>query len=341
MKSFNYERATANEGAILAGATRGAKFLAGGTNLVDLMKYGVESPATLVDINHLDLKEIVANPGGGVKIGALVRNSDLADHPLIKAQYPLLSQALLSGASPQLRNMATTGGNLLQRTRCYYFTDISFPACNKREPGSGCAAIKGYNRIHAILGQADKGATSGESCIATNPSDMNVAMAALGATVEVEGPKSKRTIPFAEFHKLPGSTPWLDTTLRPDELIVAVTLPAAKFSRNAYYLKIRDRNSYAFALISVAAGLELDGGRIKSAGLALGGVALKPWRDVEAEKALAGKPVGPEAFQRAAEILLHDAKGYEHNSFKIEMAKQGVVRALTLASQGTTEGIQA
>lgn len=341
MKSFSYERATATEGAIHAGAARGAKFLAGGTNLVDLMKYGVESPATLVDINHLELKEVISAPDGGVKIGALVRNSDLADHPLIKTQYPLLSQALLSGASPQLRNMATTGGNLLQRTRCYYFTDISFPACNKREPGSGCAAIKGYNRIHAILGQTDKSATSGESCIATNPSDMNVAMAALGATIEVEGPKSKRAIPFSEFHRLPGSTPWLDTTLRADELIVAVTLPPAKFAKNAYYLKIRDRNSYAFALISVAAGLELEGGLIKSAGLALGGVALKPWRDTEAEEALAGKPVGPEAFQHAAGILLRDAKGYEHNRFKIEMAKQGVVRALTLASQGTTEGMQA
>jgi xanthine dehydrogenase YagS FAD-binding subunit len=341
MKSFSYERATATEGAIHAGAARGAKFLAGGTNLVDLMKYGVESPTTLVDINHLALKEIVAGPDGGVTVGALVRNSDLANHPLIKTQYPLLSQALLSGASPQLRNMATTGGNLLQRTRCYYFTDISFPACNKREPGSGCAAIKGYNRIHAILGQTDKGATSGESCIATNPSDMNVAMAALGAKIEVEGPKNKRTIPFSEFHRLPGSTPWLDTTLRPDELIVAVTLPPAKFAKNAYYLKIRDRNSYAFALISVAAGLELEGGVIKSAGLALGGVALKPWRDTVAEKALVGKPVGPEAFQQAAGILLHNAKGYEHNTFKIEMAKQGVVRALTLASQGTTEGMQA
>jgi xanthine dehydrogenase YagS FAD-binding subunit len=341
MKSFNYERATATENAIHSGAARGAKFLAGGTNLVDLMKYGVESPTTLVDINHLELKEIVAGPDGGVKIGALVRNSDLANHPLIKTQYPLLSQALLSGASPQLRNMATTGGNLLQRTRCYYFTDLSFPACNKREPGSGCAAIKGYNRIHAILGQTDKGSTSGESCIATNPSDMNVAMAALGAKIEVEGPKSKRTIPFSEFHRLPGSTPWLDTTLRPDELIIAVTLPPPKFAKNAYYLKIRDRNSYAFALISVAAGLELDGGLIKSAGLALGGVALKPWRDTEAEMALVGKPVGNEAFQQAAEILLHNAKGYEHNTFKIEMAKQGVVRALTLASQGTTEGMQA
>jgi xanthine dehydrogenase YagS FAD-binding subunit len=341
MKSFSYERATATEGAIHAGATRGAKFLAGGTNLVDLMKYGVEAPTALIDINHLELKEIVAGPDGGVTIGALVKNSDLADHSLIKSQYPLLSQALLSGASPQLRNMATTGGNLLQRTRCYYFTDISFPACNKREPGSGCAAIRGYNRIHAILGQTDKGATSGLSCIATNPSDMNVAMAALGAKVEVEGPKSKRIIPFAEFHRLPGSTPWLDTTLRPDELIVAVTLPPAKFAKNAYYLKIRDRNSYAFALISVAAGLELDGGLIKSAGLAIGGVALKPWRETEAEEALAGKPVGPEAFQGAAEILLHDAKGYEHNMFKIELAKQGVVRALTVASRGTTEGMQA
>jgi xanthine dehydrogenase YagS FAD-binding subunit len=341
MKSFSYQRATATENAIHAGAARGAKFLAGGTNLVDLMKYGVESPATLVDINQLELKDVVAAPDGGVRIGALVRNSDLADHLLIKTQYPLLSQALLSGASPQLRNMATTGGNLLQRTRCYYFTDITFPACNKREPGSGCAAITGYNRIHAILGQTDKGATSGESCIATNPSDMNVAMAALGAKIEVEGPRSKRTIPFSEFHRLPGSTPWLDTTLRPDELIVAVTLPPAKFAKNAYYLKIRDRNSYAFALISVAAGLELEGGLIKSAGLALGGVALKPWRETEAEKALAGKTVGPEAFRQAAEVLLHDAKGYEHNRFKIEMAKQGVVRALTLASQGTTEGMQA
>ena len=330
-------RATATEGAIHSGAGRGAKFLAGGTNLVDLMKYGVESPSTLVDINHLELKDVTATPDGGVRIGALVRNSDLADHPLIKTQYPLLSQALLSGASPQLRNMATTGGNLLQRTRCYYFTDISFPACNKREPGSGCAAIKGYNRVHAILGQTDKGAASGESCIATNPSDMNVAMAALGAEIEVEGPKGKRTIRFAEFHKLPGSTPWIETALKPDELIVAVTLPPAKFAKNAYYLKIRDRNSYAFALISVAAGLELDGGVIKSAGLALGGVALKPWRETEAEMMLIGKPASREIFQDAAERMLRGAKGYEHNTFKIEMAKQGVVRALTLASLGTTE----
>jgi xanthine dehydrogenase YagS FAD-binding subunit len=302
------------------------------------MKYGVEAPTTLVDINHVaGLAEVTRSSEGGVRIGALVRNSDLADNEIIKTQYPLLSQALLSGASPQLRNMATTGGNLLQRTRCYYFTDINFPACNKRQPGSGCAAIKGYNRIHAILGQTDKGPTSGETCIATNPSDMCVAMAALDAKVEVQGPKGKRTIPFADFHKLPGATPWVETTLRPDELIVAVTLPAPRFAKNAYYLKARDRNSYAFALISVAAGLEMDGGNVKSAGLALGGVALKPWRIPEAEHVLVGKPATPESFQSATEILLRGAHGYEHNNFKIEMAKQGIVRALTLASRGTTE----
>jgi xanthine dehydrogenase YagS FAD-binding subunit len=237
--------------------------------------------------------------------------------------------------------MATTGGNLLQRTRCYYFMDVSFPACNKRMPGSGCAAIKGYNRIHAILGQTDKGAQSGETCIATHPSDMCVAMAALGATVMVKGLKGERKIPFAEFHKLPEKSPSVETALRTDELITAVTLPAAKFSRNAYYLKVRDRNSYAFALISVAAGLEMDGQTVKSAGIALGGVALKPWRKAEAETALEGKNAGAEAFASAAEILLAGAKGYEHNMFKIELAKQSVVRALTLASRGTTEGAQA
>jgi xanthine dehydrogenase YagS FAD-binding subunit len=290
MKAFHYQRTSTAAEAVRAGAPRGARFLAGGTNLVDLMKYGVETPTTLVDINHLDLAHIAATPDNGVKIGALVRNSDLANHPSIKTQYPLLSQALLSGASPQLRNMATTGGNLLQRTRCYYFTDVSFPACNKRIPGSGCAAINGYNRIHAILGQTDRGPTSGESCIATHPSDMCVAMAALRATVEVEGPRGKRAIEFHDFHKLPGSTPGIETALRPDELIVAVHLPASNFAKNSYYLKVRDRNSYAFALISVAVGLEMDGNHVKSAGLALGGVALKPWRKVEAEAALIGKP---------------------------------------------------
>ena len=338
MRVFEYERATSPETAIRAGSARGTKFLAGGTNLVDLMKYQVEAPARLVDIGRLDLAQITANPDGSVTVGALVRNSDLADHPLIKTSYPLLSQALLSGASPQLRNMATTGGNLLQRTRCYFFTDVSFPACNKRMPGSGCAAIHGYNRIHAILGQTDKGAQSGETCIATHPSDMCVAMAALGATVEVKGAKGERKIAFAEFHKLPAKSPSIETALHADELITAVTLPAAKFSKNAFYLKVRDRNSYAFALVSVAAGLEMDGDTVKSAGIALGGVALKPWRKAEAEKALEGKTAGPEPFASAAEILLAGAKGYEHNLFKIELAKQSVVWALTLAAKGTTAG---
>ena len=335
MNPFNYERVSAPDAAIHAGAAPMAKFLAGGTNLVDLMKYGVETPATLVDINHLTLTDITSNPDGGVTIGALVRNSTLADHPLIRERYPLLSQALLSGASPQLRNMASTGGNLLQRTRCYYFTDISFPACNKRAPGSGCGAIQGYNRIHAILGQTDKGPTSAETCIATNPSDMNVAMAALEATILVQGPKGKRSTPVADFYRLPGSTPQIETNLHPDELITAVTLPAPRFARNAYYLKARDRNSYAFALISVAAGLEMDGANIKSAGVALGGVAHKPWRSPEAERALAGQPANPQTYAKAADILLRGAKGYEHNAFKIEMAKQGIVRALTVAAAGT------
>ena len=336
MNPFTYERATAPDAAIHSGTAPSTAFLAGGTNLIDLMKYDVEHFTTLVDINHIGLADVTSTPDGGVSIGALVRNSDLADHKLIVTQYPLLSQALLSGASPQLRNMATTGGNLLQRTRCYYFTDIAFPACNKRVPGSGCAAIKGYNRIHAILGQTDHGSTSAESCIATNPSDMCVAMSALGATVQVQGPKGKRSIPFGDFHRLPGKDPALDTTLRPDELILAVTLPPAKFSGNSYYLKSRDRNSYAFALISVAAGLELSGTTIKSAGLALGGVALKPWRSPEAEHALIGQPATAETFRKAATLALAGAHGYEHNTFKIEMAKQGIIRALTVAAAGGT-----
>jgi xanthine dehydrogenase YagS FAD-binding subunit len=331
MNPFNYQRASTTDAAIHA-QTGKSKFLAGGTNLVDLMKYGVETPAKLVDINHIDeLNKITVTPDL-VTIGALVRNAELADHPTIRDQYSLLSQALLSGASPQLRNMATTGGNLLQRTRCYYFTDTAFPACNKRVPGSGCAAINGYNRIHAILGQSDHGAASAESCIATNPSDMNVALAALSASVVVQGPKDKRTIPFADFHRLPGTTPALDTNLRPDELIVAVTLPRSRFGKNSYYLKTRDRNSYAFALISVAAGLEMEGNTIKSAGLAVGGVAHKPWRVEAAEKSLAGATPSAIAFARAAELTLTGARGYEHNAFKLELAKQGIARALTLAS---------
>jgi xanthine dehydrogenase YagS FAD-binding subunit len=336
MKSFAYSRVTSNAEALAAARNRDASFLAGGTNLVDLMKYRVEQPSTLIDINRLSLAEI-KEVEGGLSIGALARNSDLANHSFVRTNYPLLSQALLSGASPQLRNMATTGGNLMQRTRCYYFTDVSFSACNKRSPGSGCAALTGYNRIHAILGQTDKGTASGETCIATHPSDMCVAMAALQAKVEVEGRTGKRTIPFAEFHRLPGNDPSRDTTLREGELITAVTLPASKFAKNAFYLKARDRNSYAFALISVAAGLEMEGSTIRSAGLAMGGVAHKPWRIPEAEQALAGKTANSENFAHAAEILLRGAHGYEHNRFKLELAKQCVVRALTVAAQGTSE----
>jgi xanthine dehydrogenase YagS FAD-binding subunit len=326
MNPFHYQRATAPDEAIHAVSSRGAKFLGGGTNLVDLMKYNVEHPSTLIDVTHLDFTQIVT-AGDATMIGAGVRNSDLANHEAIRTNYPLLSHALLSGASPQLRNMATTGGNLLQRTRCYYFMDTAFSECNKRTPGSGCAAIKGFNRIHAILGASNE-------CIATNPSDMNVALAALNATIHVQGPKGKRTIPIAEFHRLAGTTPQLDTNLKPDELITSVELPAPKFAKNSYYLKIRDRQSYAFALVSVAAGLEMNGSTIQSAGLALGGVAHKPWRSLEAEKSLIGAAPGPDAFKKAANLAVAGAKPYEHNAFKIELAKQAIVRALTLAAQG-------
>jgi xanthine dehydrogenase YagS FAD-binding subunit len=335
MNPFTYKRVTATDEATRAIAARGARFLAGGTNLVDLMKDDVENPSTLIDITRLDLTKIEDSPRGGVMIGALVRNSDLANHSRIVKNYPLLSQALLSGASPQLRNMATTGGNLLQRTRCYYFMDTAFPTCNKRAPGSGCGAIQGFNRIHAILGQTDKGANSGESCIATNPSDMNVALAALGATIHVESQHGPRAIPIADFHRLPGAAPQLDTTLRSDELITAVELPAPVFSANSWYLKVRDRQSYAFALVSVAAGLDMSEGKIQSAAIALGGVAHKPWRPMEAEKSLVGQPAGSDAFRKAADLAVIGAKGYDHNAFKIEMAKQSIIRALELAALGT------
>jgi xanthine dehydrogenase YagS FAD-binding subunit len=338
MIPFDYQRAESTAGAVKSIGIRGAKFLGGGTNLVDLMKLNVESPSTLIDVTKLDLTRIEASPNGGLMIGALVRNSDLANHPKVIASYPLLSQALLSGASPQLRNMATTGGNLLQRTRCYYFTDTAFPACNKRVPGSGCAAIQGFNRIHAILGQTDQGPASPHSCIATNPSDMNVALAALDATVHVESVDGKRSIPLSKFHRLPGTTPHIDTNLKPDELITALELPPSPFPKNSWYLKVRDRQSYAFALVSVAAGLEMAGGNVKSACLALGGVAHKPWRSLEAEQSLAGASPTRESFQRAADLALNGAKGYTDNAFKIQLAKQSIVRALTLAARGTTAG---
>ena len=335
MIPFTYTRADSPEAAIHAGETHGAMYLGGGSNLVDLMKDGVEMPTALVDVNHTGMDKLDAS-ASGAQIGASVRNTDLANHPGIVANYPLLSFALLSGASPQLRNMATTAGNLMQRTRCYYFTDTAFPACNKRKPGSGCGAVVGFNRIMAVLGQTDQGATSPHTCIATNPSDMCVALYALDAQVELHGPKGKRTLAVREFHRLPGDDPSKDTNLRPDELITGVTLPASasKFAKNSWYLKARDRQSYAFALVSVAAGLELDGDTIKSAGLALGGVALKPWHSPEAEHALIGKPANNATFSAAADLALRGAKGYKDNEFKIQLAKQCIVRALNQAKQG-------
>ena len=330
MINFEYARASDVADAVrqIAGDP-GAKFIAGGTNLIDLMKEDVERPSRLIDISRLPLNKVEDTADGGVRIGALVPNSDLAYHPLIEQRYPMLGSAILAGASQQLRNMASTGGNLLQRTRCYYFYDTSTP-CNKREPGSGCSAINGLNRMHAILGTS-------EACIATHPSDMCVALAALDAKVQVVGPAGERTISFADFHRLPLDTPQRDTNLEPNELLTAVELPAQGFRTNYTYLKIRDRLSYAFALVSVAAALELEGDRIREARLALGGVAHKPWRDALAEGALRGQEANPATFRRAADVLLRDAKGFAHNAFKIDLARRAIVRALTQAARGTPQ----
>jgi xanthine dehydrogenase YagS FAD-binding subunit len=330
MINFEYARASDVADAVrqIAGDP-GAKFIAGGTNLIDLMKEDVERPSRLIDISRLPLKTLEETADGGLRIGALVPNSDLAYHPLIEQRYPMLGSAILAGASQQLRNMASTGGNLLQRTRCYYFYDIATP-CNKREPGSGCSAITGLNRMHAILGTS-------EACIATHPSDMCVALAALDAKVQVVGPAGERTISFADFHRLPLDTPQRDTNLEPNELLAAVELPAQGFRTNYTYLKIRDRLSYAFALVSVAAAMELEGDRIREARLALGGVAHKPWRDALAEGALRGQEANPATFRRAADVLLHDAKGFAHNAFKIDLARRAIVRALTQAARGTPQ----
>jgi xanthine dehydrogenase YagS FAD-binding subunit len=330
MNNFDYARATDVADAVRRiTADANARFVAGGTNLVDLIKEGVARPSRLIDITHLPLDRVEDTADGGLRIGALVRNSDLAWHPQIEARYPLLASALLAGASAQLRNMATTGGNLLQRTRCFYFYDTT-TRCNKREPGSGCSALDGVNRMHAILGAS-------EHCIAVHPSDMCVALAALDARVLATGPDGERSIPFAEFHRLPSDRPEIDTTLRADEIITAVELPAKGFAGNYSYLKIRDRLSYAFALVSVAAALELDGGTIKEARLALGGVAHRPWRNRAAEDALAGAPPTRESFARAADAVLREARGYGHNDFKIDLARRAIVRALTQAAAGTPQ----
>lgn len=324
MNSFLYERAANIEDAVRRAQQPGARFVGGGTNLLDLVKGGVEQPVRLIDVSRLALSDIAELPGGGMRIGALASNSDTANHPLIRQRYPLLSQALLAGASPQLRNMATVGGNLMQRTRCYYFYDTAFDMCNKRVPGSGCAAKDGYNRIHAILGAS-------EQCIAVNPSDMSVALAALDAVVRVRGPKGERTIAFADFHRLPGDTPDKDTTLAQGELITAVDLPASSFAGHSYYLKVRDRASYAFALVSVAAALDLRDGVVRNARVAMGGVAHKPWRAVDAENALAGRALDPASVEDAAKLAVRGAKPYRHNAFKVELAQRAVIRALRVA----------
>jgi xanthine dehydrogenase YagS FAD-binding subunit len=330
MINFQYARANDVADAVRQiSADPTAKFIAGGTNLIDLMKDDVERPSRLIDISRLPLKTVETTAGGGLRIGALVPNSDLAYHPLIAERYPMVGSAILAGASQQLRNMASTGGNLLQRTRCFYFYDTATP-CNKRMPGSGCSAIEGINRINAILGAS-------EACIATHPSDMCVALAALEAKVHVAGPAGERTIAFSDFHRLPGNTPQLDTNLHASEIITAVELPAQGFPANYSYLKIRDRLSYAFALVSVAAALELEGDIVKQARLAVGGVAHKPWRDEAAETALRGQPANQASFAAAADLLLRDSKGYAHNAFKIDLARRAIIRALTQAARATPQ----
>jgi xanthine dehydrogenase YagS FAD-binding subunit len=330
MINFEYARATDVADAVRrVAADPGAKFIAGGTNILDLMKEEVERPTRLIDISRLPLTEVVETPDGGLRIGALVPNSDLAYHPLVERRYPILASAIMAGASQQLRNMASTGGNLMQRTRCYYFYDTATP-CNKRAPGSGCSAIGGLNRMHAILGAS-------EACIATHPSDMCVALAVLDATVHAAGPGGSRTIAFADFHRLPADAPQRDTTLAPNEIVTAVELPAQGFPANYTYLKIRDRLSYAFALVSVAAALDMDGDTIREARIGLGGVAHKPWRDTTAEAGLRGQRADEAAFAQAADVMLRDARGYPHNAFKIDLARRAIVRALTQAARGTPQ----
>jgi len=325
MNPFSYSKPSDIAQAVnLTGPT--SRFIAGGTNLLDLMKENVARPEHLIDITGLPMKDVRATDSGGVMIGALVSNADLAWHPLIERDYPLLSQAILAGASPQLRNMASTGGNLLQRTRCYYFYDTNTP-CNKREPGTGCPAKEGLNRIHAILGASD-------ACVATHPSDMCVALAALEARVHVQGRAGARVIEFADFHRLPGDAPERDNQLADDELITAVELPAPRFQQHSHYLKIRDRASYAFALVSVAAAVELDGDVIRDVRIALGGVAHKPWRDTAVEQSLKGQPVSRENFVAAADAMLRNAQPLAHNAFKIKLARRAIVRALSDATLG-------
>ena len=325
MRPFNLiQSGTVAEALQATVASARPKYLAGGTNLVDLMKEDVERPETVVEVAGLDEKSIRPTSQGGLRLGGMLNNTDTANHPDVRRDYPLLSMAMLSAATEQIRNMATNGGNLLQRTRCPYFYETSMP-CNKREPGSGCGALNGMNALHAIFGWS-------EACVATNPSDMNVALAALGATVELMQPGGgTRRIPFTELHRLPGDAPERDTNLEPGELIVGIELDAPRFSDHYYYLKIRERSSYAFALVSVAAGLQVQGGRITAAGLAMGGVAHKPWKLTAAEEYLVGKAPETDTFEAAAELAMRDARPLEENEYKIEMGHRAVVRALEQA----------
>ena len=325
MNAFTYTRVDDVAGAVrsIAGDSA-ARFIAGGTNLLDLMKENVERPSRLIDITHLPLRAIELTSDGGLRIGALVTNSDVAYHPEIERRYPLLSRAILAGASAQLRNMASVGGNLMQRTRCAYFYDNATP-CNKRTPGAGCSAIGGFTRYHAILGAS-------EHCIAVHPSDMCVALAALEAVVRVTGPDGERAIAFEDFHRVPGDTPHIDTNKRPDEIITAVELPACGFAERYAYLKVRDRASYAFALVSVAAALRMTAGTIEEGRVALGGVAHKPWRDRAAESALTGQPASRQTFERVADELVRSARDFGLNRFKIPLAKRAIVRSLEQAA---------
>ncbi|HEY3202898.1 MAG TPA: xanthine dehydrogenase family protein subunit M [Thermoanaerobaculia bacterium] len=326
MNLFSYSRASNPAGAVAAVTEKPrASYLAGGTTLIDLLKLDVLTPDALVDINALPLAKIAALPNGGMRIGALVRNGDLANDPAIRKRYPVLSEALLSGASPQIRNMASVGGNLMQRTRCYYFRDTHSP-CNKRTPGSGCAAIGGYNRIHAVLGTSEK-------CIATYPGDMPVALAALDAVIRTRGRGGKRrSIPITDFHVSYGEDPARESVLEHGELITAVDLPATPWFARSVYLKVRDRASYEFALASAAVALDVDAGSIRAARVALGGVATKPWRSPEAEKVLVGAKADEDTFQAAAAAAMKGAQPQRHNAFKIELAKRTVARALAMAA---------
>lgn len=324
MNQFQYVRAAKPQAAIDAVASdANAKFIAGGTNLVDLMKRGVMTPQKLVDINRLPFNKI-EREGNSLRIGALALNSAVADDKQVRERQPLLALALNAGASGQLRNMATVGGNMLQRTRCAYFYDITMP-CNKREPGTGCGALEGINRMHAIFGFSDK-------CIAVHPSDMSVALVALDATVLVSGPKGDRRIAFADLHRLPGDAPEKDTTLEAGELITAVDVPDGPFTKHVHYQKVRERASYAFALLSVAAALDLDGTTIKGARLAMGGVAHKPWRLAAAEQALVGKPATEETFRQAAAVAMQGAKAFKHNAYKLRLGPNTIVQALKTAA---------